>query len=132
MEYSSSQQEWLKNSLVRTRTNETLPNDYIRTKDVINRKVFAGSGDKYWQSSNKEIIINNWNHFKGWKCNIGLDMLSIRPNGDVKPSSACFNDVVLGNYKEPDFKLILPLNEYTCEYESCFCGADIEIEKYKQ
>lgn len=132
MQYSDEQQEWLKNSLIRTQKNESNPNSYVRTKDIIDRKVYAGSGDKYWQSSNKEIIINNWNHFKGWKCNIGLDMLSIRPNGDIKPSSACFDDVILGNYKDPDFKLVVPSNRYICKYESCFCGADIEIEKYKE
>lgn len=132
MEYTSSQQEWLINSLQRTRDNEHQPNLYVRTKSVIDRKVMAGYGEKSWLSSNKEIILNGWNHFKGWRCNIGIDMLSIRPNGDIKPSSACFNEVILGNYKNDDFVLVLPLEGYECKYDSCFCGADIEIEKYKQ
>jgi len=132
MEYSTSQQEWLMQSLIRTKENEDQPNQYDRMKSVIDRKVMVADADRSWQSSNKEIILNNWNHFKGWRCNIGIDMLSIRPNGDIKPSSACFNEIVLGNFKKPDFILELSTNGYGCKYDSCFCGADIEVEKYKQ
>ena len=132
MDYSQSQQEWLTESLRMTNENDSMPSLYQRTKEVINRKVMASFGNDEWQTSNKEIILNDWNHFLGWKCKIGIDMLSIRSNGDIKPSSACFNEIILGNYKDPEFSLVMPISEYICKYNSCFCGADIEIEKYKQ
>lgn len=93
------------------------------------RSFYATDGQTEWETSNKDLILNDQNHFRGWHCNIGRDMLCVKANGDLKPASACFKDEYFGNYRRGD-KIMWPRNSYVCAYDNCTCGADIEVEKH--
>jgi organic radical activating enzyme len=98
-------------------------------KKKFDRVLYGSDGEQEWVTSNKDLILSKSNFFKGWKCNIGIDMLSVKSNGDLKPSSACFKDELLGNYRKGT-EIKWPTSAYVCDYVACFCGADIEVEKH--
>lgn len=130
MPYSPEQLAWLQETLERTKANNKLKPAFSRpeTRRVWERRFYASDGETEWQTSNKQIIINDQNHFKGWHCNIGRDMLAVKPNGDLAPSSACFKEERLGNYRNGE-GITWPTRAYVCVYDGCYCGADLEIEK---
>jgi len=78
------------------------------------------------QVGNHELILNNKNKFKNWKCKIGQDLIVIKDK-KVYLSNACNTNRTLGNIQ--NFKLLdKPI---ICEYDECTCGSDIEITKWK-
>lgn len=131
MPYTQEQLDWFIDAINKSKQNTTRPRNIKRRPLNIPDRTFYASDDlESWPTNNKELIINDLNHFKGWKCNIGLDMISIKSNGDITPSSACFQSILLGNYRK-NKPIIWPSDPQVCEYDSCFCGADIEVTKYK-
>tara|TARA_Y100000034_G_scaffold98104_1_gene120029 strand:+ start:4570 stop:5517 length:948 start_codon:yes stop_codon:yes gene_type:complete len=75
---------------------------------------------------NHELILNNKNRFKNWKCKIGQDLIVIKDK-KVYLSNACNTHKTLGDIQ--NFKLLdKPI---ICEYNECICGSDIEITKWK-
>jgi len=98
-------------------------------KKKFDRVLYGSDGNEEWITSNKDLIISKQNYFKGWRCNIGIDMLCVKSNGDLKPASACFKDELLGNYRT-ETEIRWPSESYVCDYDACFCGADIEVEKH--
>jgi MoaA/NifB/PqqE/SkfB family radical SAM enzyme len=133
MDYSPEQLKWIDDAYEQTIINNRIPTsiEELRDKNKFYREMYATDGNHTWVSSNKELIITDKNHFNGWKCNIGTDMVCINSNGDITPASSCFQTEILGNYKTGgDIKW--PSASYTCIYDGCFCGADIEIEKWKK
>ena len=93
-----------------------------------------------WRDSktNNEIIVNDvnqlivdkTNHWRDWNCYIGLDSLYIRPNGDIKVGSDCNPDYIIGNYLKSD-DISWPQKPIRCNYDACFCGADMATRKIK-
>ena len=93
-----------------------------------------------WRDSktNNEIIVNDvnqlivdkTNHWRDWNCYIGLDSLYIRPNGDIKVGSDCNPDYIIGNYLKSD-DIRWPQKPIRCNYDACFCGADMATRKIK-
>ena len=130
MPYTDEQLDWLAGTLEQTRANNQREPRVSRpdSRRVWDRRLYASDGETEWQTSNKQLIINDQNHFRGWHCNIGRDMLSVKPNGDLAPSSACFKEERLGNYRDGT-GITWPQRAYVCVYEGCYCGADLEIEK---
>ena len=132
MPYTDSQLEWFQTALRKTEENNQ--RDYIvdeQREQKFIRTVFAGYENEIWETNNKDLTINDLNHFNGWHCNIGKDMLCVRADGTLKPSSACFDEISFGNYKTDISLKDFRTNGYVCRYDSCFCGADLEIEKWK-
>ena len=133
MPYTQEQLDWMEQSLERSKYNESRPTVVDREKKKKKRnRVFKArdNNNQIKVTSNKDLILTDQNHFKGWECNIGIDMISIKPHGDIYPSSACFKEVPMGNYK--NYQAIQwPQTPFVCKYDGCFCGADIEIEKRK-
>lgn len=132
MPYSTEQLQWMEDSLTRTKENEKRKSLVARQikKNAKTRVLHAQYKDgSTGITTNKDLIHTDQNHFEGWQCNIGIDMISIKPEGLVYPSSACFKEFPLGNYRKFD-KIKWPQTPYICKYKGCFCGADIEIEKH--
>lgn len=132
MPYSPEQLAWMERSLERTEKNSQLKSNIQRVNEKSKRKrvIRARHADGSVSiTSNKELIHTDQNHFEGWQCNIGIDMISIKHNGEVYPSSACFKETPLGNYRKLE-PIEWPTEPYVCKYAGCFCGADIEIEKH--
>ena len=131
MPYTPEQLAWLQDTIARTKANNKLKPAHSRpnSRRVWERRLYASDGVVEREINNKELIITNQNHFKGWRCNIGLDMLSIKSNGDLTPSSACFGNENFGNYRNGN-SINWPSEAYVCVYDGCYCGADLEIEKH--
>jgi molybdenum cofactor biosynthesis enzyme MoaA len=84
-----------------------------------------------------QTIENNWQHFTGWKCNLGIDRVAIGMNGDIQ--GACGASTLFG--------LDSPLNIYDtelttkftadlirptiCTQKYCICATDIRLTKEK-
>ena len=88
------------------------------------------TGDTLYQDGSRvlgsELILNNKNRFKNWKCKIGQDLVVIKDK-KVYLSNACNTHKTLGDIQ--NFKLLdKPI---ICEYDECTCGSDIEITKWK-
>lgn len=96
-----------------------------------NRKVLA---------SIEDIVASKLNRFKGWICNTGIQSLYIDFDGNVWNGN-CSGGVgkwllkqnkpawgYLGNVNE---NFIIPKDTVICPYETCGCGSDIVVTKYK-
>jgi organic radical activating enzyme len=131
MGYSDAQLLWMDHALQRSKANDKLPpnQERVGSKASYTRVFYASDDHSEWETSNKDLILQQKNHFEGWKCNIGIDMLCVKPNGDLKPSSSCFKQMILGNYKL-DAAINWPTSPMVCVYAGCYCGADIEVEKH--
>jgi len=82
-----------------------------------------------------KFLENDWQHFKGWNCNIGIDRFAIERNGDIQGSCGARNL----------FGLLSPLNIYdsllpekftadtvkgtTCPRDYCICATDVRMTK---
>lgn len=84
------------------------------------------------------IFENGWNHFTGWKCNIGIDRFFIGPNGEITGSCGARN---LFNIEPP--LSIYDLNftskfskdiivETTCKQLWCDCPTEIKLPKRRK
>lgn len=96
-----------------------------------NRKVLA---------SIEDIVASKLNRFKGWICDTGIQSLYIDFDGNVWNGN-CSGGVgkwllkqnkpawgYLGNVNE---NFIIPKDTVICPYETCGCGSDIVVTKYK-
>jgi hypothetical protein len=75
----------------------------------------------------QDLVNSGKDKFKGWNCNIGIDRVSIKSNGDVY-GSTCYITPPYGNiYTDTD--IVLPTEPTICTREYCGCGADVAISK---
>lgn len=81
-----------------------------------------------------EIIVNNWNRFKGWKCDVALETLLITANGSI--TGGCQEPVFAGNdfnifaeTFEENFNLNVELTAITCPNTLCSCQPETHITK---
>ena len=85
-------------------------------------------------SKSQEIIVNGWNNFKGWNCNVSLESLVITADGTI--SGSC-QAVLLGNnafnvFSETfldTFTADLELKPITCPLATCACVPETNITK---
>tara|TARA_B110000503_G_scaffold43199_1_gene70693 strand:+ start:1899 stop:2915 length:1017 start_codon:yes stop_codon:yes gene_type:complete len=81
------------------------------------------------------ILENNWQHFEGWECNLGIDRFAIERDGAIQ--GACGQKTLFNldhslNIYDPS----LP-NKYTldmirptiCQQRQCLCATDIRLPK---
>ena len=77
-----------------------------------------------------EIITNGWNKFKGWKCDVGVEALSINSSGEVLASCQLkiFNKQL--NVFSAEFNTydIRP-QQIVCSLNDCSCQADTHVTK---
>ena len=82
---------------------------------------------------NNEIILNKWNKFKGWDCNLGIDSIFISKEGFV--TGACgeklYNLDFRYNIMDQDFpkKFTPKLSTTTCYQENCWCQPESNLNK---
>jgi hypothetical protein len=87
------------------------------------------------KAKSETYINKNWNNFKGWSCNIGIEGIYIDWTGDIKGScnenlyGLDFNYNILdSNFTE---KFILNPVPVTCTKYNCMCTPETHISKSK-
>lgn len=100
-----------------------------------NIKVFLDNGDVMPQNT-FEIFENNWQHFAGWSCNLGVDRFTIERNGDIQGSCGARNlfglSQPLSIYDENLDKKFTPdiVNPIICPQQYCICATDVRTTKH--
>jgi len=81
------------------------------------------------------IIVNDWNHFKGWECNLGVDSIFIDFTGKI--SGTCgeflYGETNHYNLHDSDFseKFKPSIKPVTCTKEGCYCSPEVNLKKKK-
>ena len=90
------------------------------------KKVKAGSGT---------YINKNWNNFKGWRCNIGVDSIFINWDGTLKGSCGEFlygldyyHNILDANFKK---SFNLEIKPTICSKFNCICAPETHLTKKK-
>lgn len=71
------------------------------------------------------LINNNLNYFKGWKCNLGVDLVKINSAGDIKGN--CGQNLNLNIYNLKGFEI----KPVVCEQDICNCTGETILTKWK-
>jgi MoaA/NifB/PqqE/SkfB family radical SAM enzyme len=122
-EYSTEQLEWLQNN-----------SNVIFKDNVFNPPDNNYYGETWIENNGNiskldevEFTNNRKNTFVGWTCNMGIDHILIRPNGEILQSS-CHQSTQIGtifNFEK------LTQSPSICKTKWCMCTADVLISKYK-
>lgn len=78
-------------------------------------------------ATSHSIIVNKWNNFKNWSCNVALEALAINPDGKLKGS--CGIELSKFNVNEDNELSDLEAKPLRCPYNLCECGTDTHITK---
>jgi len=116
--YTQNQIDWMKNNKITLPIKKSLEKKIVGIYKDKNKKIV----DPF------QLILNKETAWKGWTCNIGVDKLSFRPNGEITGGSGCLVGGVLGNWRE-NILNTYKLKPIKCDKDYCFCGSDIEISK---
>jgi organic radical activating enzyme len=99
---------------------------------ILNTRVVFENG-KTKKIQNNEIILNKWNNFKGWDCNLGIDSIFISKEGNI--TGACGENLYNLNYKfnilkETFIQEFNPILTSTiCTKNSCWCQPESNLNK---
>jgi MoaA/NifB/PqqE/SkfB family radical SAM enzyme len=80
-----------------------------------------------------EIILNKWNKFKGWDCNVGIDTFFINKDGDIQ--GACGEplyglDYKFNLYSEDFIDTFSPSSTtVSCSKDLCTCQDEANVSK---
>lgn len=77
------------------------------------------------ETNNSYLINNNLNHFKGWKCNLGVDIVKIDAQGNIRGN--CGQDLKQNIYTTDVYKI----EPVICEQETCPCAGETITTKWK-
>jgi organic radical activating enzyme len=75
-----------------------------------------------------DFIVTDENHWTGWQCNIGLELLSVNFHGEIF-RGICKQGGRLGHIT--DRHLALPTAPILCTHESCTCLTDIMTTRWR-
>lgn len=98
----------------------------------MNKFVRTIKDGKYEDYTPHDLIYNNINKFRGWKCSAGSEGLFIDWDGNVWPATCEVGrkQNLLGSLKD-DIPIKLLENYITCAYEYCPCHLEIYLPKFK-
>lgn len=129
--YSKEETEYLENSLKRT------PNIlwYWRVKKdkELKLKLTFEDGSKKTVVGDNYVSLHNLNQFRGWKCNLGIDVIKIFQEGTIR--SNCQQklyrlDTDYNLYDKDFVKNFNPqICQVICQQRVCGCSGEISINK---
>ena len=114
--------------------------DWMKSAKHLNRNIsvlpFQHTYAEYTDGSVGEIdpmqlILEGKNQWQGWHCNIGVEKIALRFDGEITRASGCdvSRKTEIGNWRNA--KIIeLPVAPVICPKEACFCGNDIGVSRY--
>ena len=127
MDYTTEQEQVITNWNYNIPSSKNYKNEFVSSR----MKWKSSTTSKEIRVNNvNQLIVDKTNHWRDWDCYIGLDSLFIRSTGDIKVGSDCNPDYIIGNYLESN-DVTWPTKPIKCNYDSCFCGADMATRKFK-
>jgi hypothetical protein len=75
-----------------------------------------------------DFIVTGQNHWTGWQCNIGLELLSINYHGEIF-RGICKEGGRIGHITDPH--LDLPTTPIPCTHDACTCLTDIMTTRWR-
>lgn len=127
--YTEDQLSYINDSLKRMPDNTWLMQ---RLNDLrVYESVVLFDDDTALAARPHEIITNKWNYFKGWKCNVGLEAISINASGEILGSCqlAIFGDKKQNIFSDNFTSDLIP-SQIICSLESCNCQPDTHVTKF--
>ena len=94
----------------------------------------------YFQNKNKKVpnhwlLLNGYNNFKGWLCNIGLETIFINKEGNIQGScgNTLYNKDFYYNIYDINFKNNFKpqLSPSVCQMQRCICQPEVNCTKIK-
>jgi organic radical activating enzyme len=77
-----------------------------------------------------KLMLDNQNTWRDWYCAIGIDKITLDPNGSIRRGSGCFaGGEDFGNWKTMTIK-DLPRTGVICPYDTCWCLPDMMASKH--
>lgn len=121
-QYTDEQKEYINLASYMTDT-------YKKHNHVPTRKMVKDFWNTYWKMEfNKSgTILHSENSWTGWKCNIWINLLTIKFNGDIYRGQ-CGEWWKIGNLYDTSFRL--PTSQIICTKKTCKCLSDIMVPKY--
>lgn len=102
-------------------------------KHTLLRTAVEFANGKVKSVNSNEIILNKWNNFKGWDCNLGIDSICITKEGYLTGSCGekLYNLDFKYNVMDMDFvqKFTPTLTTTTCYQENCWCQPESNLNK---
>jgi hypothetical protein len=74
-----------------------------------------------------QFIVSDLNHWQGWECSAGLELISIKFSGEIY-RAVCGEGGPIGNIYFPR-RFSLPLSPVVCTRKSCTCLLDIMMTR---
>lgn len=123
LDYTIEQQEYIKN--FKYNKHSQVPLNGIPTH------VYIDSVKKEYKYL-PQLLSKNQHVFTGWKCNLGIDRLTIWYDGTVRGAQcSTAENNSYGNINDLD-NLKIPKEATICETKFCSCLPDIRITKWKE
>ena len=125
--YTTSQKEFLKNSLKRIIPSELLLNNIekwqiIKSVEITNDDVRLSNANTY--------ILEQRNNFNGWNCNFALERIAIDSSGAIQGSCGIKINQDINIYDSNLMSLLTNLNTIVCTRSACDCMPDTHITKF--
>lgn len=130
--YTPEQIDYINASLKRVPDSEWLLRhfDDLRTHESV---VLFEDGSAFPARAHS-IIVNRWNNFKGWSCNVALETLLISYDGSV--TGSCQEQIFKGSNVnlfsetfEQEFKSAVEFKPIICSLNSCSCQPETHVTK---
>lgn len=130
--YTEEQLEYLKVGIKRLPDSEWLLN---RLADIRTHESVVLFEDGSAQAARPhDIIVNKWNYFKDWQCDVALETLLIKYDGSVTGScqAPIFANESINLFSETfeqDFKANIDFKSIVCPMEHCGCQPETHVTK---
>ena len=131
--YNQTQLKYFQDSIKRYPS----PEWYNKTARRSQRLVTITREDEQIIETNDDgwITRNKLNYFKGWKCNLGVDLIKIFPNGTITGNcqQLLYGKDFYYNLHDPNFSEIFnpEIKPVTCSKLICGCNEEVVCDKIK-
>lgn len=130
--YTEDQRRVLK----KERARFTNPWYFYKTNKTYQSKVIIIDDQSRKKSvKDNELLLKRMNNFEGWQCNVGVDWIAVKSNGQLSGicGNSLYDDTSTYNIHDKDFKdkfspTIVPT---VCQQKNCWCIFEINMPKRK-
>lgn len=130
--YTQEQIDYVNSSLKRVPDSEWLLKHYDDLR--VHESIVLFDDDSTFPARAHSVIVNRWNKFEGWKCNVALETLLIHADGTV--TGSCQEPIFQGNpinvcseTFEKDFDTSFEIKPIICPRKSCDCQPETHVSK---